>query len=130
MKSELRKEVRIKKDENNILLENIKYEIRERVEEEYNSETQAIREENDKLRQEEKEFISNAKYILASASPMDLLQVKTQVGRGSTVIHEYTGSLEYKYKNGDGVFNFVDLSYNNGKPFTIGFSCLLSVEKL
>ena len=130
MKAKLHKGVRVKRDENYTLLQTIEREIRERIQTEYNSQTTALRLENDALRAEEKNFIKDAQFTLSTIRVFDKIKVETQVGPGSSIVKEYVGHLEHPYKQGDGVFNMIDKKYYDGKPFSIGMSCLLSIETL
>ena len=128
MEARLSREVRIKRDENYIILKNIEDGIRERVRKEYESETKALREENSTLTQTEKEFRKEANDILSFVSSEATLKVETQVGPGSTIVREHIGHLAKPFRPGDGYFDMRAMDYNDGKPFTIGFSCLMSIE--
>jgi seryl-tRNA synthetase len=127
-KAEIRKEVRIKQSENYELLDTIKTKIRHRIEAEYEDETNALRKENETLHAEYKTFEAEAQKILASVTPATKLRVKTQVGKGSSIVNEYVGHIESAFKFRDTCFNFISPEKNEGKPFTIGLSCLMAVE--
>ena len=127
----LNKDVRIKRDENYVVLTNIENQIRNEVRKRFADETKVLREETDSFVKEEKEFHRKAQEMLRGLTPNDKLKVCTQVGKGSSVINEYVGYIEKNIKYSDTWFNFIsDDRMNDGRPFTIGFSCLLSIEKL
>ncbi len=93
--------------------------------------TAPFKKENAELYAAELAFREEAKKILLSCTPTvsgTILRVSTQTGRRSSIVRKYIGNLEYKFGYSDSTFNFVDRKYNDGKPFTIGFSCLLSIE--
>jgi hypothetical protein len=129
MKASLSKDVRIKKDENYSLLTDIQREIQARVQAEYQSQTKALHVENDGFRELEKAFIEQAKYILVKLIPQHTpIKVTVQVGKGSTILRDHEGTIQKPFYMSDGYFNMIDPTYNDGKPFTIGFSCLQSIE--
>lgn len=128
MKVELSKSVRIKKDENYEALQSIEREISNRIKAEYQNEVSALKSENERLHTEDKAFREQAKKFLRNVTPATLLKVQTQVGRGSTIIQEYTGYIEKPFGYSDGTFNFCSPDNYDGRPFTIGLSCLLSIE--
>ena len=126
MKTELSKFNRIKRDENYKLINSINTTIKQRIESENNYELQILREENSNLVADEKEFYKEVANLLNSITTKDLVKVVTQVGEGSKILNEYVGHIQHNYKDGS-VFNFISESRDN-KPFTIGFSCLQSIE--
>ena len=130
MKVALNKDVRIKRDENYEVLRSIEQKISDRIRAEFANEISDIKAENEKFHTEDKSFREQAKELLKTITTETLLKVKTQVGKGSTIIQEYTGHIERNFKYNDGTFNFVSPDKYDGKPFTIGFSCLLSIEVL
>lgn len=130
MKAELSKDVRIKRDLNYEVLRSIESRISAQIRAEFESEVSAIRGENEKFHKEDKDFREQAKEILRKITPETLVKVKTQVGKGSEVVQRYTGHIERDFKYSDGTFNFISPGKYDGKPFTIGFSCLLSIEVL
>lgn len=129
MKIQLSKNVRIKRDYNYKLLAAktaSKYKMSNRVND---SELSALRDENSNLHMEDKAFREEAKKLLRTITPDTPLKVKTQIGKDSTIIHEYNGHIEKKFGYNDGHFNFISPDRDNEcKPFTIGLSCLLSIE--
>jgi len=129
-KIELSQNNRIKRHENYAQLDAIESVIRERIRSEYTEEIKQLRNENDKSFEEEKEFILSVKQFLPGLSPSDKLKVTTQVGRNSDIIRTYTGHIEKRIPFNQSYFNFVSPDYIDGKPFTIGLSCLQSIEIL
>lgn len=127
-KVELNKDIRIKRDENYQVLKNIEDRISAKIRAEFESEVSAIRAENDTLYQKDNEFREEARELLKTITPQTLLKVRTQVGVCSKVIQEYKGHIEKNIKYNDGHFNFISPDKHDGKPFTIGFSCLQSIE--
>ena len=125
-KVELSEHIRIKRDENYEVLRTLKETISQKIRAEFESETKGVSDENESFHKQDKEFREKASELLKTLNTQTKLKVKTQVGRGSTLIHEYEGYLRRKYT--DGVFDFIDESKYDGKPFSIGLSCLLSIE--
>jgi len=128
MKAEQSKYTRIKINENYEVLRSIEQEISNRIKLEFASEIQGLKAENDLLYKEEKAFIDQAKEILKRANTTTLLKVKTQTGKNSELIREYTGTIQSEFNCYDSIFNFISPNNYDGKPFSIGFSCLLSIE--
>lgn len=127
-KLHLPKDNRIKRNENSQLIADIKQKIYERVELEFQNEVSALRNENQAFYTEEKQFFESVKDLLKEVTPETKLKVVTQVGVGSKILNEYTGNLEYKIPYNQTYFNFISPEYNEGRPFSIGFSCLQSIE--
>ena len=127
-KVELHQDIRIKRDENYEVLRSIEERISAQIRAEFQAEVSDMKTENDNFHKQDKEFREQAKELLKTITPQTLLKVKTQVGRGSTVIQEYEGRIERNFKYNDGTFNFISPDKYDGKPFTIGFSCLQSIE--
>ena len=115
--------------ENHESMEKIRKDIAARINKEFNAETRALREENERSYDEEKEFVKQVQELLKSITPATPLRVVTQVGPGSTILNTYTGHIEKDPGFMPKWFNFVSPERNN-KPFTIGFSCLQSIEIL
>lgn len=131
MKVEISKNARIKRDENYEVLRSLEQEISNRIRAEFANEVQGIKKENENYHEMEKSFREQAKELLKNVTPETLLRVKTQVGHNSTIINEYTGHIERKFNwYKDGTFDFISPDKYEGKPFTIGLSCLLSIEIL
>lgn len=128
MKAELNQHNRIKRDENYEVLNSIKNRISQKIQAEFDAEIKDIKSENEKYWEEEKVFKEEARQILLKITPQTKLKVSTQVGRGSKIIQTYEGNLERKFEWRDGTFNFISPNNYDGKPFTIGFSCLQSIE--
>ena len=116
--------------ENHEVLTGIKAKISERVQREFEKEAGDIKAENDRLFSNEKRFSQLAKKMLSSCTTETKLKISTQVGKNGSVVHEYTGTLQRRVTERDGTFNFIDPNAFNGGPFTVGYSCLLSVEVL
>lgn len=129
-KVSMSKDNRIKLRQNYEALDSIKREITKRVEQEYSVELKALEEENKYFRDEEVRLKKDAKDFLLSVNAKTKLKVCVQVGEGGRIINEYVGTLQRDFTRYDTYFNFIDPTYLDGKPFTIGFSCLLSIEKL
>ena len=128
-KLELNKGNKPKIYENYDLLKAIERKISEKIRSEFSSEISAIREENELLLLEERTFSENVRDLLLTIDTSTQLKVVTQIGVNGSVLNEYNGKLQRKYKYGDGYFNFISEDRNNdNKPFTIGFSCLQSIE--
>lgn len=127
-KIELHKDNRIKRIENYVVLKSIENKISEKIRKEFEGETLDIRLENDTLFKQEKEFINQAKEFLTKITPQTSLRVKTQVGKDSDVIQQYEGHIEKTFRMYDSTLNFICKDFLDGKPFTIGFSCLQSIE--
>ena len=127
-KVELHQDIRIKRDENYEVLRSIEQRISERIRSEFQAEVSDMKAENENFHKQDKEFVEQAKELLKTITPETLLRVKTQVGRGSTIIQEYEGHIQRNFKYNDGSFNFISPGKYDGRPFTIGFSCLLSIE--
>ena len=130
MKAGMNKDVRITRTGNYDILKGIETEIKMRVQDEYLEQTTAIRKENEDLLVTEKQFYAEAEAVLKSLYPTDQIKVETQVGPGGNIVNTYVGHLEYPYSNGRKMFNMISTDKLDGRPFTIGFSCLLSIEKL
>lgn len=131
MKAELNKDNRIKRMENYEAMDSIRKEIAARIQLELGKELSAYTEENEKSVKEEKEFYKEVSKILRDSDVGTRLKVVTQVGKGSTILNEYVGNLAYKPEYSATHFNFIsEQRDNDGKPFTIGFSCLQSIEVL
>ena len=43
-------------------------------------------------------------------------------------MYQNIGHIERNFMHGDGCFNFITPDKLDGRPFTIGFSCLFSIE--
>jgi len=130
MKAELNKDIRIKRLENYEAMEAIRTEISKRIQKEFAKELKAYNDENEKSYTDEKAFFKEVETILKSVDVNTKLRVVTQVGKGSTVLNAYEGHIEKKLGYGDTHFNFCCETKFDGKPFTIGFSCLQSIEIL
>jgi len=130
MKVEMSKDVRTTKNANYEILSNIEREIKSRIQDEFLSETTAIRKENENLVAHEKMFYGIADELLCTLQPTDEIKIESQVGPGGSIVNTYVGHLEFPYRKGDKMFNMVSPDKLDGKPFTVGFSCLLSIEKL
>jgi hypothetical protein len=130
MKAELNAGNRIKRLENYEAMEAIRIEISKRIQLEYSKELKAYTDENEKLYVDEKSFFKEVQIILNSVDVSTKLKVVTQVGKGSTVLNTYEGHIEKKIGYRDTYFNFCCEERYDGKPFTIGFSCLVSIEIL
>jgi hypothetical protein len=129
MEAKLNQFVRTKGYENSETMTEIRRRITEEVELILGVETKHLQEENKQLRDEELAFRENAKPIIKHAyETKALVGVKTQVGPKGSIIHEYVGHVEKLYSSD--CFNFVDPNEFDGKPFTIGLSCLLSIKIL
>lgn len=128
-KAELNKDNRIKRDENHEVLNTIEAAIAKRIRAEYSEEIKALRDENENCYAEEKVFRSNVQELLKSVDITTKLKVVTQVGKGSTILNTYVGHLEKKPEFYPTSFNFISPDRDNElRPFTIGFSCLQSIE--
>lgn len=130
MKAELNEFTRTKKYQNYEVIQSINDTIAERIKAEYNAELTALKEENETLRKEEKAFEEEARKVLMAITPQTKIRIKTQVGKNGTIVNTYEGHIEYKLGYGFGVFNMVCATRYDGKPFTIGMSCLVSIEVL
>lgn len=125
----LNKDVRIKRDENYFVLDSIRKVISNRINAEYLSETSALQKEVRESHDQESKFIEDVRLFLKGVNELTPLKISVQVGPGSTIIHQYTGFLEKKVGFGDKWFNFTSKERDNEcKPFTVGFSCLQSIE--
>ncbi len=130
-KVELNKDNRIKRSENYNLLNSIKANISARIHTEFNNEITALRNENDVFLKEEKEFYAQVLDILKNVQPDTLLKIVSQTGIKSNRLTEYTGYLIKTYGTNATVFDFVSNDRDNDmRPFTVGFSCLQSIEIL
>jgi hypothetical protein len=130
MEATLNKFVRTKTSQNYEVIDEIRKRIRERIEAEYSEELNALRDENQYFYQKEKVFRDQAKEVVKSAyTHKNRILVKTQVGKNGSIIHEYIGHIEKIYSGGD-CFDMIDTEIHDGKPFTIGLSCLLSIKIL
>lgn len=129
-KAELNKDVRIKCIENYEEMENIRKKISARIQKEYADEIKAYNEENERFYAEEKVFYKEVEAILKSLDLNAKLRVVTQVGKGSTVLNTYEGHIDKHLGYGNTHFEFCSEQKNGGRPFTIGFSCLQSIEVL
>jgi len=128
MKIGINKDVRIKRDENFKSLRKIEENIRHRIYEEYMTETKAIWEENEKFLTEDKAFRKQAEKLLSKLPFRASLKVTTQIGENNSILETYKGYLERPYLPLSGYLDFVCQEKLNGKPFTISFSCLQSIE--
>lgn len=132
MKVELSKEVRIKRDQNHTVLRCIEERIIDFFEDDDEKVLSilSLKDENHKLYKIELEFRKEALKLLRNITPNTQIKIKTQVGKGSTLIQEYTGHIEKNVGHNDSMFNFISPDRNGGNPFSIGLSCLLSIEVL
>lgn len=129
MKIELNKDNRIKRSENHEIISEINNRISIKIQEEFQLEISSYRAENENLFKEEKDFFKQVQELLKTVTPSTKLKVCTQVGKGSTVLHTYTGHIEKGVGFNPSYFNFISEERDNDlKPFTIGFSCLQSIE--
>jgi hypothetical protein len=131
MKASLNKDNRIKRDENYAQLKSIRNTITTRINLEYNSELKSLGLENEKLLKSEYEFYDSVWEILNSITKETKVKVGTQVGPGSSILNEYIGTVDNipLVWNGQKYFDFISKDRDNDeKPFTIGFSCLRSIE--
>lgn len=122
-KAILNSNVRIKKNENYEELNRIHNEIQERIAAEYEQERKGLRKENELLYEQERIFKNITEKVLFGLKPDTQIKVITQVGKNQSVFHSYIGKIEKPY-DGNSCFNMIDDGYNDGKPFTIGLSCL------
>lgn len=130
MKAELNKDNRIKRSENSEVIDAIRLEISKRIQKEFAKELKVYNDENEKFYADEKAFFKEVETILKSVDVTTKLRVVTQVGKGSTMLNAHEGHIEKKLGYGDTHFNFCCEERYDGKPFTIGFSCLQSIEIL
>lgn len=130
MKTSMSPEVRIMMSEHYNALSNIKQIVENRVRAEFANETSAIRGEIESLLSLERDFKSLVESTLTGIDKTQMIRIETQVGPGSTIVNTYDGYLEKQYLKGTGYFNFICADKNSSKPFTVGLSCLLSVETL
>jgi formylmethanofuran dehydrogenase subunit E-like metal-binding protein len=129
-KVELNKDNRIKRYENHETMDKIRQQIAHRINTEFTSECSNLLLENTRNYDLEKQFIKDARELLLTINTDTLLKVTTQVGKNAEILHTYTGHLEkdFSYRS-LGTFNFISVDRDNdNKPFTIGFSCLQSIE--
>lgn len=132
-KAELNKDNRIKRSENHHVMESISNTISAKIKKEYEEEVSAYHEENEKYYKDEKEFFIHVNEVLKKVIPKETkVKVITQVGPGSTILDQYVGTIEKLDKYGYVKwFNFISEDRDNDmKPFTIGLSCLQSIEIL
>jgi cation transport regulator ChaB len=91
-----------------------------------------LRDRRDTLYKEENEFRAKASEFLKQLKPGDKVSVQTQVGPdGGTIIQDYNNAvIEHIHIIGSKVntFNVSDPAIYDGKPFTIGLGCLLSIK--
>ena len=131
MKAELNKDNRIKQSENYEAMEAIRNDIAKRIQLEYAKELKSYGEENEKFVEDQKNFYRDVTNILENVTTETKLRVVTQVGHNSSILNTYNGHIEKKISYGQSHFNFVSEDRgNSGRPFTIGFSCLQSIEIL
>jgi hypothetical protein len=127
----LNKDNRIKRSENFESLKKIENEISYRIRSEYSSEKEVLNNEINCLLDEEKQFRKDALELLRTCNEESNLRVSVQVGPNNNILYYYRGHLQRKLGYNDTSFNFIsDDRDNDGRPFTIGFSCLQSVEIL
>jgi hypothetical protein len=126
----LDKEIRIRKYLNYSAMDDLRKEITHKVEAEYSEQIKDYKSENVKLLTEEREFMLNARRFLLTCDKKTKLGIMTQVGPGGSVIQYYEGYLEKKMDRNLTAFNFCCPSERGGAPFTVGMSCLMSVEKI
>lgn len=130
MEAKLDKFVRTKSYENSEAIGIIKKRIQEEVEAILGKEAGDLRKENERLYAEEKEFRAKAKEIIVKAfKDKSLVGVSTQTGPHGSLICDYVGKIVHIYSSGD-CFDLVDPNAHEGRSFTIGSSCLLSIKIL
>jgi len=129
-KVELHKDIRVKRRNNYDQLKDIEQLIAKRIAAEYNMERNALRAENDAFNADEKSFYERVSDLLHSCGVETKFRVVTQTGPLSGTLREYTGVLSKQYVQyrDHSMFDFIDPNFLDGKPFTIGFSCLQSIE--
>jgi len=119
--------VRQKYSENFEEIAKIREKIKIEIDEKVAGEIKLYREENDRLIKEEKEFKSLAASVMKDAfNTKSRVIVSSQTGRNGSTIREYRGYITKMYD--DYAFDLSAENYNDGKPFTIGLSCLQSIE--
>ncbi len=99
-----------------------------------NIELNEIRKQMDELYATEREFRQEASNLLKTLKQGDVVNIAVQVGpNGSEIIHRYENAeiesvsvINFSVNT----FNVSVKEINEGKPFTIGLSCLLSIEKI
>ena len=113
-------------------LKNIKDIITQRIEQEYISQTTAIRDENSKYLAEQQEFSKKVSELVNSLTCWDKVRVITQTGPNYTQLREYIGYVQKQVRYGTIThFNFVSIDRGNDMvPFTIAINCLQSIEIL
>jgi hypothetical protein len=129
-KLELPKITRMKRMENYVELAKIEAEISKRIRAEYTDEINALRGENEKLLDEERDFYVSVSSLLKNVDTSTKLKVVTQTGKDSDFFRTYVGHIERRVGVFDKSFDFVSPDAYEGRPFTIGFSCLQSIEIL
>lgn len=130
MEAKLDEFVRTKGYENSEAMTEIRRRITEEVELQFAVEAGHLRDENKAFRELELAFRKEGARIAKHAfKTKALVGVKTQTGRGGSLIREYVGQVVNLYSDGD-CFDLADPNVYDGKPFTIGSSCLLSIKVL
>lgn len=111
--------------QNSDQIEAIRQRIKKRIESEMLAEAGDLRKANDELHAQEMKFKDEVwKYIVQADKDQSRVRVKTQVGRGATIIHDYIGVVSKIHTSG--LFNMKADGREN--EFSIGLSCLLSFE--
>lgn len=97
-----------------------------------NAENKDLRTQRDDLWKEEADFRNKASDFIKTLSRGDLVHVQTQVGPdGGIIIHDYPDAVIETVDviaTKVNTFNISDPSAHEGRPFTIGLSCLLSIK--
>lgn len=107
-------------------------EIRSDFMKQANIATATMKKEKEELWLVERDFKQRASDFIRTLKIGDRLHIKTQVGPGGTVINTYPNcTLESVSVIGLSVntFNVSAPDIYDGKPWTIGLSCLLSIKK-
>ena len=125
-KLEIQKDLRVRRREISEQLQT----LRSSIEKQYQLESKKLRNERDKISEAEMQFIDEISQLFKDKVTVGTrIKVTTQVGpNGGTILNTYTGKVTKIYNHSKPCFDLSDSSYMNGKEFTIGSSCIQSIE--
>ena len=127
MRIEISKDVRIKIRENFLAIEGIEKRISARIRAEFQPEIDSLRAEAKALHEQDREFGKNAMEFI-KANQVSKKRIVTQTGpNGGDILREHVGHVVSFDRH---TFNFSSPDFLDGKEFTVGYSCLQSIENV
>ena len=120
---------RIREIDNSV--DQVRKEISLRIQKEYTETVKAFSNEREDLFQEQLNFIKSISEMFRNdiIKVGTKIKVTTQTGpNGGDVLTDYEGTVEHIYDKYKPCFDLSDKNYYEGRKFTIGSSCIQSIE--